>query len=390
MTHTRTLLVFRQTANRSELHMVLKACKLLRVFGLQGVPELVNFPESVISLTLLRYLSVRQTNIESVPRSIEKLGLLETLELKDTLVTNLPKGIGKLHHLRHLLVYCNAVNNNMMFGAAQGVEFSTSKISALSISNSLQKLSLIKVNTNKKFLKALGELKDLRRLGLVDLHREDGRELCCTIQKMDDLSTLDVRATSEDEYLDLDHMQSGSPPLLLQHLYLKGRLKRVPEWIPKLTSLKKIGLKWSKMDADAEPLTALQDLPNLMELDLVDYYTGQVLGFGDETFKKLVALSIDKFDKLNLISIGEKAMPMLKKLTISRCPDLKLLPFSSGDLELLEELLLFDMPNEFIAEFETDSERREDLKHVGVIHYSRHPGSYQSDGFKDLSPSKWR
>lgn len=147
------------------------------------------------------------------------------------------------------------------------MEISGGNIVALS---SIQKLSLIKVKNNRKFLKALGDLKHLRKLGVVDLESEDGKELCCSVQKMENLSTLDVRSTSTGVHLDLDYMQSR-PPRLLQHLYLKGRLKRLPQCIPHLDSVTKIGLKWSKLNAIANPLVSLQALPNLMELELVDY-----------------------------------------------------------------------------------------------------------------------
>lgn len=388
----RTLLVFGafdgQTVTNSELHEVLKACKLLRVLDLQGASNLEYFPKYVKRLTLLRYLSLRETQIKTVPRSIKNLGFLESLDLKQTQVTDLPKQIDKLYNLRHLLAYRHDIKNYVTFGAVQGVEVSAGNVGALA---RIQKLSLIKVKKNRNIIKALGELKSLKRLGLIDLKREDGGELCSTVKKMVNLSTFDVQSTSEDEILDLDQMQSSpGPPLYLQHLYLKGRLEGVPKWVPKLRSLSKVGLKWSKLKPTKNPLKDLEALPSLMELELADYYTGKELIFKSETFQKLMILSIDKFDKLNFMKVESKAMPMLKKLTMSRCRNLKLLPvFCPGDLKSLEELLLYDMCNEFIAKLEKDGEDREAFQHVGVIESLSLGSNQQFTGYKNLSPSQW-
>ncbi|KAI5332812.1 PREDICTED: disease resistance [Prunus dulcis] len=248
----RTLLVCGQTSSLSEL---LNTFTFLKVLDLQGVP-LEDFPSYVVGLTLLRYLCLRETNVRTVPKSIKKLGFLETLDLKQTKVTKLPAQIYALHNLRHLLVYCYDVPNYVTFGAARGVKVSVGNIAALCC---IQKLSLITVKNNRKIISDLGELKGLRKLGLTDLERKDGRDLCRSIQKMQKLSTLDVRSTSEEEFLDLDHEEF--PPNYLQRLYLKGRLEWLPKWISQLHSVAKIGLKWSKLNANESPLEALQALP---------------------------------------------------------------------------------------------------------------------------------
>ncbi|KAM1484026.1 hypothetical protein TB2_035266 [Malus domestica] len=302
---TRTMLLSGQGSYDSELERLLKTFKFLKVLDLQGI-NLDNFPDSVFGLTLLRYISLRHTDIKEVPKSIKKLGFLETSDLKHTKVTNLPKQIYKLRNLHHLLVYRYDVTNYVTFEAARSVELSAGNISSLS---SIQKLSLISVKNNRKIITALRELKGLRKLGLTDLQKEDGRKLCCSLHEMEQLSTLDVRSTSEEDFLDLDHGEFR--PDFLQRLYLKGRLERLPMWISKLHSVVKIGLKWSKLQANENPLEALQALPELMELDLVQYHTGAELKFKAETFNKLKILHIEQFDQLNKMVVENGAMPKL-------------------------------------------------------------------------------
>jgi disease resistance protein RPM1 len=71
---------------------------------MEGTP-LKEFPNEVVSLIFLKYLSLRNTKVNSVPSSISKLQNLESLDLKHAQVTELPADILKLQKLRHLLVY---------------------------------------------------------------------------------------------------------------------------------------------------------------------------------------------------------------------------------------------------------------------------------------------
>ncbi|XP_024175473.2 disease resistance protein RPM1 [Rosa chinensis] len=373
----RTLQGHKKENSDSQFAMVLKTTRFLRVLDLQGVP-LEKFPSSVVGLTLLKYLSLRKSQIKTVPQSIEKLLFLETLDLKYTRVTHLPEEICKLVRLRHLLV-CNNPGSG-------GVTLSAGNLGALS---SIQNLSLVKVENDRRILKALGKLIGLRKLGLTDVRKEDGVELCCSLQKMENLSSFDVASTSKDEYLDLDHMQSPLvAPLYLERLFLIGRLERVPKWIPELTSLTKILLKWSRVKPHVNSLEALESLPNLMELTLVQFYTGKKLVFKAQTFKKLMILRIEEFDELNLMKVESQAMPMLKKLIISRCQGLDSLPWGITGLIQLEELIESDMPDKFIANLQKHSAALE-MMQIRVIHSSKTGSNQSSTRFQDFSPSNW-
>ncbi|XP_050237658.1 disease resistance protein RPM1-like [Mercurialis annua] len=345
----------------SIIKQMLDKFRLLRVLDLQNAP-LEDFPDEIIALRLLKYLSLSHTNIRKIPKSIRKLVLLETLDLKQTRVTVLPFEILKLPNLHHLLAYRYDVKNYVTFESVQGVEFPVGigKLCAL------QKLSLIKMNGNRGFAKSLGNLIGLRKLGLTGLRREDGKELCRSILKMEKLSTLNLTAITEDEYLDIDYMQY--PPSCLRHLHLKGRLHKSPEWISMLHNVVRITLKWSKLNADENPVEALQSLSSLTELHLVDCYNGDKFEFKADKFRKLKVLHIEKFDELNMITIETKAMPMLEKLTFCRCNNLKMLPLGIFNLCHLQQLLLYSMHTEFIDKLQKHSEDRWMVDHIRIIH----------------------
>ncbi|KAF7145988.1 hypothetical protein RHSIM_Rhsim04G0009600 [Rhododendron simsii] len=311
---------------------VLHAFKLMRVLDLRDAP-LDKFPEAIILLNLLRYLCLRNTKIKEIPNSIKKLSHLETLDLKQTKVTILPKGILQLCNLRHFLISWYNIKNYVTWHSVVGVKIARG-ISALT---NLQKLSLIKSDKHHEIVKELKALTQLRKLGLVDLKREGGKYLCASVEKMVDLSTLTIRSTNKDESLDLDDMQS--PPLHLRHLYLKGHLLQFPRWISKLDNLFRIGLKWSRLQNS--PLDTLQELPNLLELEMVDAFTGEELVFEAGKFKKLKMLHIELFEQLDTV----------------------------GSISLLwiEKFGLYDMPVEFTNRLQKTHEDHGMLDHVQLL-----------------------
>ncbi|KAK2639985.1 hypothetical protein Ddye_027780 [Dipteronia dyeriana] len=344
----------------SRIRKFLQHLKLVRSLDLEGA-HLAEFPEEIVELTLLRYLSLRGTKVATVPKSIKKLAYLETLDLKHTYVNKLPFEIYALKFLRHLLVYHYNFKNYVAFDSVQGVEIPEG-VQGLSV---IQKLSLINTTKHKKLIEELKILVELRKLGLIGLKEEDGRALCASIKEMRKLLTLDVRSSHKEEYIELDHMDDN-PPSILQRLYLKGSLRKIPGWISSLHSLVRIGLRWSRLESS--PLEDLQDLPNLMELQMVDAYAGDTLEFKSETFKKLKFLHLEQIDRLNTVIVEAKAMPKLEKLTICKCEKMEMLPLYINNLTKLQELLVYDMHNNFINRLKKNSEFRDMIEHIPVIH----------------------
>uniref|UniRef100_A0A2N9G2E8 NB-ARC domain-containing protein n=1 Tax=Fagus sylvatica TaxID=28930 RepID=A0A2N9G2E8_FAGSY len=257
----------------------------------------------VVKLILLRYLSLRNSKIDSVPKSIKKLQNLMILDLRQTSVNTLPKEIYELHELLYLLVGLPDKDKNH---AAVGAEVSPG-IGRLKL---LQKLSLIKAINKKKgsIVEELGKLTELRKLGITELKEEDGKGLYASIEKMQHLSSLYVKSSSRDEYLDLNYV--GNFPPMIKSLFLGGRLHNmIPGWIRSLNE----------------------------ELHLHDAYSGEELVFETEWFVELRMLEIEQFSQLCMVVIRETAMPKLQKLTITNCDCLKMVCISNNILDRLEE-----------------------------------------------------
>ena len=351
--------------------------ELLMVLDMEGTP-LVNFPSAITDLVLLRYLSLRNTNIRSIPWSLSKLRHLETLDLKQTLVTKVPKTVLKLKKLRHLLVYRYNMESVLPFDIVQGFK-APKRISAL---KNLQKLSFVKasgqhrMSREHKMIQGLDNLTQLRKLGFVELAKEHGASLCNSIGKMRNLHSLNVTSLDKEEPLELDAMD---PPRLLQRLYLKGPLQRFPRWVSSLHDLVRIRLKWSSLTED-NPIAALEDLPNLMELQLLDAYTGDQFDFNKGKFQKLKILDLERLERLKFIIMEDGTLPCLQKLIIRHCKELKQVPIGIDNLNHLNELFFCDMPEKFVAQLR---KKVGELRHL--LHRISYIRSYQGQSMEDLS-----
>ncbi|XVE91740.1 hypothetical protein REPUB_Repub01dG0037100 [Reevesia pubescens] len=337
---------------------ILSGFNILKVLDLEGAP-LDKFPDAITNLIILKYLSLRNTNIRKLPKSIKKLQNLETLDLKQTFVIELPKTIIKLEKLRHLLVYHYDTKNQANI-LLQGFR-TWRRIGELV---ALQKLSFIKANGDDGIIKALGNLTQLRKLGIVDLKEKDGKHLCLSIGNMGNLQSLHVASIKEDEFLDLNAMPTH--PKLLQRLYLKGRLEKVPNWVSSLHDLVRIRLKGSKLESN--PIDVLQDLPNLLELQLVDAYTGNQLVFPAGKFQTLNILKLGSLNALEFVIMEQGALSSLVKLITKQCQRLKRIPRGIDKLLHLKEFHLYDMPEKLVNGLQKNGgEFRQLVRHIPLI-----------------------
>ncbi|KAL2511704.1 Disease resistance protein RPM1 [Abeliophyllum distichum] len=364
-TQLRSLHAFGVTDLESMLliHELLNSCRMLKVLVLSG-SNLESFPKAITKLLHLRYLSLRCTNIKSLPRSIEKLQNLETLDLKHSYVTKLPVEILKLPNLRHLIVYRCVEYSYLPFDYVLGFKPPV----GMGALTSLHQLTFVEATPGSGIVLELGKMKELRRLCILKLRREDGRAICSSIEKLHNLRTLNITATAEDEILDLHYL--SSPPVYLQRLYISGHLEKFPHWMKSLNNLVKVYFRWSRLRED--PLQYLQDLPHLVHLDLLVAYLGEELRFKAGKFQRLKKLDLDKLEPLKQVIIEEGAMPNLEMIIIQRCTFLESVPSGIEHLTNIQVLEFFDMPQEFVHKllpdtFDGDYHR---VAHIPQVYYT--------------------
>ncbi|XP_021830354.1 disease resistance protein RPM1-like isoform X1 [Prunus avium] len=339
--HIRSVLAFNQEEwPKSFLNTLSGNFKLLKVLDFADAP-IYQLPKYVGDLYLLKYLSLRNTKVKLLPDSIGNLQNLETLNLKQCLVYEIPAKINKLLKLRHLLAcYCDKSTDFSMTYYERGVKIHD----GIGCLQALQKLCHVEANHGGiNLIKALGNLRQLRRLGLKNLKSEDGRALCASIEKMNHLQSLEVSTISEDEVLDLKFLLN--PPKFVRFLYLKGPLENFPSWVPKLQQLIKLRIFWSRLRDS--PLKPLQNLPHLQELGFsYKAYDGVQLHF-EGGFEKLRVLKLKHLKGLSSLIIDNGVMPDLQELHIGPSPQLKEVPSGIHHLRNLRTLRFVDMPKEF-------------------------------------------
>ncbi|KAI8003007.1 Disease resistance protein RPM1 [Camellia lanceoleosa] len=341
--------------------------KLLKVLDLE-VASLYQLHEEVGNLFLLRYLSIRRTYVKIIPKSIGKLHNLQTLDLRHSLVRELPFDISRLRKLQHLLAHSLSYECEYWVGFIVGVKMQ----GGIGCLEELRNLWHVETNHDDglSLIKELEKLRQLRKLGITKLERGHGRALCAAIEKMKYLQHLSVRASNDDEILDLQYISSSSsPPQYLQHLELGGRLEKLPDWIPKLQNLVRLCLGGSGLTKN-DPLKALQVLPSLAHLALWDAYDGEQLYFMVGRFQKLKHLRLIGLKGLNSVIIEEGTLPLLEELTIGPSPQLKEVPSGIHHLRKLKNLDFVGMPEEFIDRMEPKPNQGKDywiVKHISYV-----------------------
>ena len=88
-----------------------------------------------------------------------------------------------------------------------------------------------------------------------------------------------------------------------------------------------------------DSLKVLQALPNLLHLRFRDGYGGEQLHIEGGGFQKLKFLGLYNSGGLNRLIIDEGALPLLQKLAIGECPQLKEVPSAVGILQFSIRLL---------------------------------------------------
>lgn len=333
--------------------------RLLKVLDCRGVP-LDTLPMDIGKLNNLRYLNLRDTSVKSIPCSIGNLQNLETLDLRNTYVEELPVEILQLHRLRHILLYRVIKEFSISF---EVVGFRA--LAGIEILSSLQSLCYIEANQgDADIMKSLGQLKELRRLGVVQLRAEDGIALSSSIEKLRHLHSLSIISSEAEEILNLQSI--SLPPPCLQRLYLSGCLEKLPNWICSLPSLTKLVLRWSGLQVD--PLENLQALPNLVDLQLIQAYQGETLSFKAGSFQKLKNLALRNLDKLSSVEIENGALPQLRDLCFRGCKLVEEVPSGIEGLTNLKYVDFVDMSYELVSRLSSmQGKDYLNVKHVPVV-----------------------
>ncbi|KAL2568602.1 hypothetical protein AAZX31_18G084600 [Glycine max] len=331
---------------------------LLKVLDFEGSVLLSDVPENLGNLCHLKYLSFRNTFIESLPKSIGKLQNLETLDIRGTYVSEMPEEISKLKKLRHLLAYSRC---SIQWKDIGGI-------------TSLQEIPPVIMDDDGVVIGEVGKLKQLRELLVTEFRGKHQKTLCSSINEKPLLEKLLIAAADESEVIDL---YITSPMSTLRKLFLFGKLTRFPNWISQFPNLVQLYLGGSRLTNDA--LKSLKNMPRLMLLFLSDNaYEGETLNFQCGGFQKLKQLHLAGLVQLKCILIDRGALCSVEKIVLQDLSQLKTVPSGIQNLEKLKDIYIKDMPTEFVQRIAPDGGEDQwiiqDVPHVGIwSKYAKEP-----------------
>ncbi|XXG72451.1 hypothetical protein AAC387_Pa07g1544 [Persea americana] len=366
MSRLRSFFVFgKDVIPSSSLNRISSTFRQLRVLRLEDA-SIHRVPDELVNLFNLRFLSLRNTKVRELPKSLARLRNLQTLDISQSKVKKLPHWIKKLKKLRHLYMHHTAVLHYFYVRSApfSGHRCHWKGIQAPSGICDLKCLqSLLGVEANAEIVQQVGNLTQLRNLGMTKVRKDYGKALCSSIQRMKGLCQLRIIANN-GETLQMEEL--SSPPHRLQRLVLDGRLEKLPHWISSLRNLTYLGLKSSELKED--PLRQIEPLPNLLVLILSGAYKGQQLCFVAGCFPRLERLYLAKMKNLNHVRIEQGAMPNIKMISFSHCVALTTLPEGIEHLSGLRELCLRKLPEELIEQLKKDgSDVQKMSQHIPMI-----------------------
>ncbi|XP_047088141.1 disease resistance protein RPM1-like [Lolium rigidum] len=304
-------------------------------------------PREVFDLFNLRYLGLRDTNIESLPEAVGRLQNLEVLDASHAKLTYLPNSVVKLQKLRYLYAYG-------VPGALDALEIFM--VRGVKVPNGIQHLAglhaLDCVKATPDFLREVTALTELRKFTVCNVRSEHSADLSNAVTKMSHLVHLVIAAEAESEVLQLEGLYL---PPTLSWLGLAGQLDK--------TSTPQIFSSWSHLSG----LTRLQ-----LAFSNIDEGTFSCLCLLRGSFPKLRFLLVGGAKQLNRIGIEEGAMQNLVELWLGLCPELEFLPDGIEHLTALEKLLLHDTSEELVEKLRRQRDSDEcsgDVMKISHIRY---------------------
>nr|POF24544.1 putative disease resistance protein [Quercus suber] len=335
--HLRSMLCFsryEEFHRRDQWTSLLRSHKLLRVIDLEGVTAHV-LPKEMRELIHLRYLGLKNTKLQRIPFSIDNLRNLQTLDIRGTKISRVPNEIWKMQSIRHLYLQQTAITGNPP---------------AYVSSMNLATLSTVSIYGNIWIPNFLGKLTSLRKLGIHGCFGSQAEALSKSLLKLINLENFSLIGN--------DPILEPTLRLILSQnihkLYLSGSIEKLLEPQHIQPNLSKLSLKMSQLVHD--PFTTLERLPNLRMLKLLsNSFSGRKMVCSSDGFPRLHILEIHDLDNLEEWRVEEGALPSLRRLIISGCRELKMLPEGLQYVTSLKELVVEDMPETFEDRIEQDN-----------------------------------
>ncbi|KAM3278580.1 hypothetical protein ACQJBY_046078 [Aegilops geniculata] len=254
LSHVRSLTVFGSLEQQRFKSFKTGIVQVLDLEGCSGFKANHASVSDICKMTLLKFLSLRGTDISELPPNIGGLKYLETLDIRQTGVEELPKTVVLLERISNILGGDKVTRRALRLPK----EIKKGAMKTLRV------LSGVEITEGSTAVSNLHEFTGLKKLAIYKLHKSDHEDLLSSIQYLGgySLKTLVIDDGSSEFHDKLGKM--STPPVYLNALELSGKLCNFPSWITKLRDIVKLTLSATLLGP--ENLELLRDLKTLFSL----------------------------------------------------------------------------------------------------------------------------
>jgi hypothetical protein len=305
--------------------------------------DIEELPGSIVSMRNLQYLCLNDTRIRALPSELCSLSNLLTLKAKNCrFLTELPGDTKKLLKLRHLDVTKDLGYVLLPQGIGQLTELRTLPVfhaNADSSRCSISELGYLRSLRGFLCLSGLECVKTSCKAQEINLkHKQHLQDV--TLQWHGGDADIDEDDDDEAENVAEQVLGALEPHANLQELAIRGyEGNAFPGWIQSPFSLPSLVSLTLDSCCNCTQFPSIAQLPSLKFLSVRKMYDVQRLSSavnGATRFPSLELLNLwEIYGMEELFEASEGDCPRLRKICISRCPDLKRLPCIPSVTELV-------------------------------------------------------
>ncbi|OMO94806.1 Disease resistance protein [Corchorus capsularis] len=338
--HLRSLLLFRVDHHKSQvnyyrndpykmevsdLEYIGKNFKLLKVLELEGIP-CTTIPSIIGLLIHLKYLGLKETNLQELSSAIGSLRSLQTLDIAANLhLLTIPNVIWKLKRLRHLYMCGHKYGGPLRIDTLQHLQ------------------AVSEINVQRWMQNDPANLTSLRKLGIRGNFSLNATQIFNSIMALVQLESLYLR-TEEADFPSLTQLSALQN---LVKLHMRGTIRQLPSPQQFPPNLCQLTLEHTHLQQ--ESVGILEKLPRLLILRLkARSYDGEKMEISVSGFPQLEVLELVSLESLEELNLEEGGVLRLRSFRIIKCEKLKMLPEGMKTLTTLRELDIELMPKSFV------------------------------------------